>query len=178
MVQTYRSMNFLGIFEVYSPIVIMLGMVTKDLIPFLVVYMLLLMGFCTTFGVLGLGNFEARGRFYDAFKDQVNKVDGDFPGVEYEGVGKYLANLADTMRISVGDFNIFSNSHFLDPIENHIFWATWGIITVVTMIVFLNFIIAEAGASYVRVNEQIDAFRAQAKAKKIAEAEYMMPECS
>jgi len=45
-------------------------------------------------------------------------------------------------------------------------------------IIFLNFIIAEAGASYSRVKESLDEYIALSKASLIAEAEDMLPDLS
>ena len=57
-------------------------------------------------------------------------------------------------RMSLGDFD-FGESTFLDPFDNYWFWITWAISVIVTMVVFLNFIIAEVGNSYNIVNEKI-----------------------
>ena len=79
--------------------------------------------------------------------------------------------------MSTGDFSIIGSALYLDPMENFIFWLCWVIIVVVTCIVFLNFIIAEAGHSYEIVNEFIDSFIARDKASLIAESEDMLPKC-
>ena len=60
--------------------------------------------------------------------------------------------------------------------ENIIFWIAWIIVVFILNIIFLNFIIAEAGASYSRVKDSLDEFIALQKASLIAEAEDMFPD--
>ena len=61
------------------------------------------------------------------------------------------------VRISIGD-NDFSGSIFLDQNLNILFWCVWAIIVLIMCIIFLNFIIAEASASYEKVSSNIDFF--------------------
>ena len=56
------------------------------------------------------------------------------------------------------------------------FWAVWIIIVLTLNIIMLNFIIAEAGASYNNVVEFIDEFVQKERASLIAEAEDMLPD--
>ena len=56
----------------------------------------------------------------------------------------------------MGDGAAISASKLLDTGENNIFWIMWLITTIVTSIVFLNFIVAEASASYVKVTEILE----------------------
>ena len=58
---------------------------------------------------------------------------------------------------------------------NFIFWSAWLIIVLVLNIIMLNFIIAEAGASYNNVVEFIDEFVQKERSRLIAEAEDMLP---
>lgn len=50
--------------------------------------------------------------------------------------------------MSMGDFGCITPSDYLTPEENWIFWVIWTITVVVSCIIFLNFIVAEAGNSY------------------------------
>jgi hypothetical protein len=50
----------------------------------------------------------------------------------------------------MGDYE-FDGANELTPEENWIYWFCWLIIVVVTNIVFLNFIIAEASNTYEKV---------------------------
>ena len=57
----------------------------------------------------------------------------------------------------MGDFGFDAANMLSDPL-NGIYWAVWLIIVVVTNIIFLNFIIAEACASYENVASNLNAF--------------------
>jgi len=54
-----------------------------------------------------------------------------------------------------------------------IFWIIWLIICGVTSVVFLNFIIAEASASYSKVSENIERILVLEKVNLINESEEM-----
>jgi hypothetical protein len=41
--------------------------------------------------------------------------------------------------------------------ENYLYWILWFVVCVLTNIIFLNFIIAEASASYENVKKNLDA---------------------
>ena len=63
-----------------------------------------------------------------------------------------MGNIVDTFKLSMGDFEMIgrvqnSKDHFI------IFWISWYVIVLVLSIIFLNFIIAEASASYEKVSE-------------------------
>ena len=167
-----RTLKFMRIFRTFSPIVKMLSSVIADLRPFLFFYIILTMLFSLLIGVLEIGNLKADGKFKDTFAGQES---GGYPGIEYEKIGLFWGNIASTLKMSTGDFGIITAALYLDAEENIIFWICWVVIVVVTCIVFLNFIIAEAGHSYEAVNAAIDSFIAKDKASLIAEAEDMLP---
>jgi hypothetical protein len=62
--------------------------------------------------------------------------------------------MISTLRISMGDFD-FGAANFLTPAENGIYWAIWLMVVIMTCIIFLNFIIAEASASYEKIKENL-----------------------
>jgi len=58
------------------------------------------------------------------------------------------------MRISIGDFSAIDVSADLPHTpDNYMFWIIWLFVMGATCIVFLNFIVAEASASYAKVVE-------------------------
>ena len=65
-------------------------------------------------------------------------------------------NFLRVIRISLGDFD-FEGNIYLDEFETWVFWAIWIAIVLITCIIFLNFIIAEASASYEKVKENLKA---------------------
>ena len=60
-----------------------------------------------------------------------------------------------TLRVSIGDNAVIEDSKYLQPIESDIFWLLWTITSILTCVVFLNFIVAEACASYTIVTETL-----------------------
>ena len=75
--------------------------------------------------------------------------------------------------MSLGDFD-FGESTNLSSFDNHWFWVIWTISVLITMVVFLNFIIAEVGNSYNIVNEMIQGLIEKERSNLIEEAEDMM----
>ena len=97
-----------------------------------------------------------------------------FSGQEYTKINKFVANMISVLRISLGDFVDFAAITVLDDFQNGMFWFFWALIVGVTCIVFLNFIIAEVGASYSKVKEKVDLFVKQEKGILINESEDMI----
>ena len=60
------------------------------------------------------------------------------------------------IRVSLGDYAEIEAATFLSIEENYMFWIYWFIMVVVASIVFLNFIIAEASASYEKIAAEKD----------------------
>jgi hypothetical protein len=56
-----------------------------------------------------------------------------------------------------------------------LYWILWTITLIITNIVFLNFIIAEASESYAKVKETLEESKAKEKADMINESEFMLP---
>ena len=52
-----------------------------------------------------------------------------------------------TLRTAIGDFD-FTAAYYLTKSENWMYFIIWFMVVVITCIIFLNFIIAEASASY------------------------------
>ena len=74
------------------------------------------------------------------------------------------------LRVSIGDFSCIGSSTTLTVAENRIFWVLWFIAVIITNVVFLNFIVAEASASYAKVTETLEAIIQREKAAMIGEA--------
>ena len=92
--------------------------------------------------------------------------------VDYQYLGAFIGNLIDTMKMSLGDFGMIDRVQE-DFSHKTTFWLTWGVIVLFMSIIFLNFIIAEASASYEKVKENLVAMINKEKANLIAEAENM-----
>jgi hypothetical protein len=98
------------------------------------------------------------------------------PAKEYKSVGLHVGEFMWTLRLSIGDGGCIEAAKHLGIHENRLFWVLWFIITIVTCVIFLNFIVAEASASYVKVNQTLEQVIWQEKASLIVESEEMANE--
>jgi len=146
-----KSFKYLNIFEDFSPLVTMLQQVIFDLKEFLFVYFVCLINFSLVVATLQ-----------------------NEPGEEYQYLGAFMGNLIDSMKMSLGDFGVIERVQ-VDLPHKTIFWLSWGVIVLIMSIIFLNFIIAEASASYERVTELLQEVVEKDKVGMINEAEKMIP---
>jgi hypothetical protein len=135
----------------------MIYTVIADLKVFLLFFTILVVLFAQIMAVIGVGNYNhdnALKEYVDAI--EAGEADGDIPMEEYQQIGLWAGTLVSTLRIAMGDFD-FGASMFLTPQENILYWLIWLMVVVMTCIIFLNFIIAEASASYEKVKENLGA---------------------
>ena len=85
-----------------------------------------------------------------------------------------IANFLQTLRISLGDFD-FSASVLLRDELNFLFWWTWFTTVIIACLIFLNYVIAEASASYNQVSEKLQAYIQKEKLDLVDEFERMAP---
>ena len=98
--------------------------------------------------------------------------DSPVADTEYQHIGLYLGTVISTARISIGDFScIDTSAELTDKADNYMFWIIWIFVMGATCIVFLNFIVAEASASYAVVMETLDQVIQQERASLISEAD-------
>jgi hypothetical protein len=174
MLSITRTFKFMRIFSSFSPIVTMLNQVVIDLQQFMFFYTILIFLFSILWSAIGLGNKNKN--INKVFHDEFANAESDYPGVEYKVIGLFIGNVIDVLRTTLGDYNCISTSMFLDRNQTFIFWISWIIVVIVGCIIFLNFIIAEASASYEKVSERLDEFIAKEKANLISESEGMTPD--
>lgn len=176
-----RTFKQMRIIEVFAHIVEMLFQVSKDLQVFIFFYFIIIILFSMLISVLGIGNPAIEKDFRLAFpqpKTEKEELEGrgDVPNSEYKHIGLVVGHMIDIIKMSVGDFGIISKSMYtVDTETNYLFWLSWFVIALIACIIFLNFIIAEASASYEKVSSCIDETILKAKANLIAEAEMMRP---
>ena len=180
LIQIPYTFTYLKIFESLTKIVTMLKDVIADLRVFIFFFVILILLFSMTFAVLGLGNENFDGKFKtyhndatdmsEAYKDEVKL----YHGSEYKVIGKFAGYFLTVLRTSLGDFQ-FDASQYLESEENIMFWIMWGIMVVISCIIFLNFIIAETGKSYTQVDERLEATIAMEKANLVDGAEETIP---
>ena len=142
-----KTFFFLRIFPTLTPIVVMLSEVIYDLRVFLLFYVILISFFSQIFAVLGLGNDYDKKYTGDSF------VDPKGAAQEYKSIGLHLGEFFWTFRMSLGDFSAIGAIKSLSKIDNQIFWLMWIWTVIVTCIIFLNFVVCEACASYARIKE-------------------------
>ena len=70
-------------------------------------------------------------------------------------IGMLAGNIVDVFFATMGDFNCIGTSIDLPEAETTMFWISWSFVVLLGNIIFLNFIIAEASASYEKVNERV-----------------------
>lgn len=138
-----KTFFYLRIFDRLSPIVTMLTTVIKDLQVFMLFFFILIVKFALIIDIMGLGNRKVDGAFKDAFAGA-----DSYPGNEFERIGLYFGNVLTVFRATMGDFSLINSSGYLNDEENFVFWLIFFLILTVTNIIFLNFVIAEAGNSY------------------------------
>ena len=86
----------------------------------------------------------------------------------------FFGNFLSALRIAFGDFD-FEASILLTREKNWLFWFCWFTIVLVTCLIFLNYVIAEASACYNEVKDYIDSFILKEKVDLIDEVERMAP---
>ena len=155
----------------------MINQVVYDLRVFLLFYKILIVMFSMIFAVLGVGNTNIEGsdlaehaKWVDTLEDWQQPQ--NFPNEEYEQIGIFWGSILSTFRSSLGDFD-FEAASYLTPKENYLYWIVWVFSTTSTCVVFLNFIIAEASASYQSVKSRLSAMVFKEKGSLVAEAELM-----
>jgi len=189
MMQIYKTFFFLKIFDTISYIVTMIFNVVVDLQVFMLFFMIMIFLFSQVFNVIGLGNphlHDAPGGVRDnefakltAWADReaaANEFEAPgVPGEEYAALDTvpFLASFMNVLRISLGDFD-FGMANSLNSAENTLFWFVFLGIVLASCVVFLNFIIAEASASYELVKERLEAEKMKSRAELVSEAQFMM----
>jgi hypothetical protein len=156
-----RTFNYLRVFAFLSPIVTMLSNVIWSLRIFLTFYFMLCLLLSLMLGVLGVQNPAIHGDFRNTFWIKDDNTDEYYlnpsaPGYEYRKIGLLLGNFITIMRISMGDFAVIAAVEYLHEIENMMFWIIWTLAVIIQCIIFMNFIVAEAGNSYNEVSEQLE----------------------
>ena len=112
-------------------------------------YFIMITFFGLLYAVLGLGKPE------DNLADYNRGIDPTGAAKEYKSVGLLFGEFMWTFRMSMGDFSAIGASKTLEPIEGRIFWFLWLATTILTCIIFLNFVVAEACASYAKVKDYL-----------------------
>lgn len=156
-----KLFNIMKIFGFLTPIVVMLQNVIYDLRIFLFFFFMLTFMFSLITCVMGLGNRMVEGPFRNAYKDYdfkkpYDECGGTMPGIEYNQIGMQMGNFLSVLRVGIGDFAILDFVGFLNVTETIIFWITWYFVVLISAVIFLNLIVAEASQSYTNVTETLE----------------------
>jgi len=174
-----RSFYFMSIFSDFSPIVTMLKNVIFDLQPFMLFFAMIVISFSMLWTTLGIGNHReiVNPEFHAKYGSKEVRDEGGYPGVQYRVIGLLVGNMIDVLISVMGEFNAIETSVDLPQAETTMFWMAFVVITIIGNIIFLNFIIAEASASYEKVNQRVSEIVEKDKAQFCSEAQEMVPVC-
>ena len=139
------------VFESFSYIVTMMINVVKDLVVFLLFFSVLVFMFSLIFDVIAKND-----------------------AAEYHNVPAFVGNLLTTFRLSLGDFDfgVLDNPDKPLNTKQHIlFWGIWSLMVCASLLIFLNFIIAEVSNSYGKVRERVDEEVQKGRASLISDVE-------
>jgi len=68
-----------------------------------------------------------------------------------------VANFIKTFFLAMGDFTILDSSMFVPAgTESALFFIAFSILVIITCIIMLNFVIAQASATYENINETLN----------------------
>jgi len=161
-----KTFFFMRIVKKFSYIVTMISLVFRDLLVFLLFYLVQITMFSLLFDVIS--------------KPVANS--------EYRHIPYFFGNFLTTVRLSLGDFAFEvlegatvdevkageENDDALTAKQHIIFWVVWILMVVFSALVFLNFIIAEVSNSYQTVKKDIKALIYKERAALTKEAEDIM----
>ena len=129
MLTIFRTFRLAKIIQQYSPLVTMLQKVINDLGPFIFFYFLLVILSSLPLSILQLPIAE-----------------------EHEQIGLFVGNIIHGFKLSVGDPGVVEGVKGQELATSIMFWFVYLFQVVFLLIVFLNFVIAEASASYETVS--------------------------
>ena len=145
-----KTMYYLRIFDSFSYLITLMSEVIIDLKQFMLFYMILIYMFSLILGVIGWQNYTRTPHLWEEFQETMV-----YPGVEYKHVGHFIGNMLTIARMTIGE-NEFSASHYIDNIpKNVIVFIVWGVVLFMLIIIYLNFIVAEAKSSFERVKKNL-----------------------
>jgi|APSaa5957512535_1039671.scaffolds.fasta_scaffold64824_1 hypothetical protein len=194
-----KTFLFLRIFSSISYLVTMIFVVVVDLQAFLFFYVLLVIFMSNYMSVLGLGNPNVDGIYRDSVISQWEGLPHnagktwpknkkfDHPEIyleihgllfeQYMYIPRYVMYILNTFNVSVGNFDFGPSQSLNNAYENYAYWILWTLTLVMTNIIFLNFIIAEASNSYAKVMETLEQQKRKERSDMINESEFMAPRC-
>ena len=152
LISLFKLFFFLRIYDSLSYIVTMIFQVIKDLQAFITFFFSLIFICAMVFNSVGINQQK-----------------------EYHKVGPFAGSFFYTLRLSLGDFDFsILDGEQITPYDNILFWIVWLVTILFSLLIFLNFIIAEVSNSYETVRASIQAMLYRERASLIAEAESLI----
>jgi len=116
-------------------------------------YMILIYMFSLILGVIGWQNYTRTPELWAKFQETMI-----YPGVEYRHVGHFIGNMLTIARMTFGE-NDFGASHYIDDTsKNVIVFLVWVGVLLLMIIIYLNFIVAEAKSSFERIKKNLGVY--------------------
>lgn len=146
---THKVMFYLQNVESVSILVNLVTQVIYDLRLFMIFFFVLVYMFALVVGTLGVGNLMLKGQGAIASKGKGSRkkiVNLD----NYYYIQQFFGNIIDMFRYSIGDIDI-GRAAIVNREVNMVYWFVYLLLVFMLTIIFLNFIIAEASASYNKV---------------------------
>lgn len=129
-----KTFQFMKMVLAFSYIVTMILNVIVSLNNFIVYFLIQVVFFAMTFGVVASHDFG-----------------------EYKHIGPFWGNCIYAMRLSLGNFNFDVFEHEMSGSDQVLFWFVWICMVLFSSLIFLTFVIARVSDSYETVNQTIDA---------------------
>jgi hypothetical protein len=164
-----KTMFFLRIVSSFSPVVIMVTSVLRELRVYVVIYFFIAFVLSLMFNVLGVGLVK---------NDDPDSNIGNKPqNPEYSILGNLIGHVIQSVRLSqvdptsIGPYKI--SISLMGHEENILFWLLWVFGAILTNVIYLNFIVAEVMNIYGKVTLTLGEVKTRERASMIAESEYV-----
>lgn len=164
-----KTMFFLRIVGSFSPVVIMVTSVLRELRVYMVIYFFIAFVLSLMFNVLGVGLLKN--------DDPESSIGNVVQTPEYAILGNLVGQVIQSVRLSqvdptsIGPYKI--SISLLGHEENILFWLLWVFGAILTNVIYLNFIVAEVMNIYGKVTLTLGQVKTRERASMIAESEYM-----
>lgn len=143
-----KTFYFLRIFDKFTNIVTMIIEVLNDLTYYLLFFFMMI-------SIQGL----------------MLQVAVSYASPELYSVDPFGTNYIVLIRLALANFDFEPLTRSENVAQHYLFWATWIFFVLLLLLVFMNFIIAQVGTSYNRVNARMVALKYRERAELVKEAE-------
>lgn len=169
LVLMLKTFFYLRIFKQVSFLVSMLKQVMIDIIPFMTFFAIILFMFSLLVSVIDWGQYE-----YDNLQTVRGiQYTSTGPDKEYMQLHKLAARFIYVYRKAIGDNN-YDASTYLPQFQNGLFWVQYVMQHIISVIIILNFVVAEVSNSYNTVKSTLRQKLLKEQGNMINEAEEIL----